>query len=244
MALPKLDVPIFEMKLLSNDRQINFRPFLVKEQKLLLMINESEDGKDVVKMVKQIVQNCILSDINVDSLPIFDLEYIFLNLRARSVGEIVKLQYKCNNLVKNDNDEDVTCNSMEKFEIDLTKINPTVEKNHDKKIMFSENIGVVMKYPTFDDLQTIEATKEDTIVYELICKCMDYIFDSENIYYIKDYSKEELIDFIDNLQQKDLEKIQNFFNSTPKIRHTVNFKCRKCDYKEDIVLEGLQNFFV
>jgi len=244
MALPKLDVPIFELKLLSSDKQINFRPFLVKEQKLLLMINESEDGKEVVKIVKQIIQNCILSDIDVDSLPIFDLEYIFLNLRARSVGEIVKLQYRCNNVLKDDNGENVNCNSIEKYEIDLTKINPTVEKKQDKKILFSENVGIVMKYPTFEDLQTIETTKEDVIVSELICKCIDYIFDSENIYYAKDHSKEELIDFIDNLQQKDLEKIQNFFNSTPKIRHTIDFKCKKCGYKEDIVLEGLQSFFV
>lgn len=244
MALPKLDVPVFELKLLSSDKKISFRPFLVKEQKLLLMMNESEDGKEVVKIVKQIIQNCIVSDIDVNTLPIFDLEYIFLNLRARSVGEIVKLQYRCNNILKDNNGENVNCNSIEKFEVDLTKINPTIDTKYDKKIMFSENIGLVMKYPTFEDLQNIETTKEDELVSELISKCIDYIFDNENIYYVKDYTKEELTDFIDNLQQKDLEKIQNFFNATPKIKHTIDFKCKKCGYKEDIVLEGLQNFFV
>ena len=242
--LPKIDVPVYELKLISSGKIIRFRPFLVKEQKLLLMATQSEDPKDSLNVVKQISKNCILDDIDIESLPVFDLEFIFLNLRARSINEIVNLQYKCNNKIKDEKNEEVTCGSLEKFDINLLEIEPNKNPNHDKKMMLTEKLGIVMKYPTFEIISNLKSQTEEEILIELLINCIDYIFDGDQIYYSKDVSKEELVEFIDNLQQKDLEKIQQFFETAPKIKKDLSFNCRKCGYKENIVLEGLQNFFV
>jgi len=242
--LPKIDVPVYELKLISSGKIIRFRPFLVKEQKLLLMATQSEDPKDSLNVVKQISKNCILDDIDIESLPVFDLEFIFLNLRARSINEIVNLQYKCNNKIKDEKNEEVTCGSLEKFDINLLEIEPNKNPNHDKKMMLTEKLGIVMKYPTFEIISNLKSQTEEEILIELLINCIDYVFDGDQIYYSKDVSKEELVEFIDNLQQKDLEKIQQFFETAPKIKKDLSFNCRKCGYKENIVLEGLQNFFV
>ena len=242
--LPKVDVPIYELNLLSSGKKVKFRPFLVKEQKLLLMATQSEDPKDSLNVVKQISKNCIIDDVDVESLPVFDLEYIFLNLRARSVNEVVNLQYKCNNKVTDELGEEKTCGSIEKFDINLLEIKPDKNLNHDKKIMINDKLGIMMKYPTFESVSNLKSQTEEEILIELLANCIDYIFDEDKIYYSKDVSKEELIDFIDNLQQKDLEKIQQFFETTPKLKKSLDFNCHKCGYKENIVVEGLQNFFV
>jgi len=241
--LPKIDIPIYEIKLISNGKKVRFRPFLVKEQKLLLMATESSDPKDSLNIVKQISKNCIIDEIDVESLPVFDLEYLFLNLRARSVNEIVDLQYKCNNKVNDENGEEKVCGSIEKFSINLLEITPEKSSDHEKKIMLSDKLGIMMKYPTFEIVEGLKGQNEGEILIDLLTYCIDYIFDEEKIYYTKDVSKEEVMEFIDNLQQKDLEKIQQFFETAPKIKNDLNFNCHKCGYKENIVVEGLQNFF-
>lgn len=242
--LPKIDVPIYELDLLSSGKKVRFRPFLVKEQKLLLMASQSEDPKESLNVVKQISKNCIIDDIDIESLPVFDLEYIFLNLRARSVNEVVNLQYKCNNKIKDESGEEKTCGSVEKFDVNILEIKPEKNPNHNKKIMLNEKLGIMMKYPTFEMIATLNGQTEEEILIELLVNCVDYVFDNDKIYYSKDVSKEELVEFIDNLQQKDLEKIQQFFETTPKIKKSLDFSCKKCGYKENIVVEGLQNFFV
>lgn len=244
MALPKLEFPVYKMELLSNNKKISFRPFLVKEQKLLLMATESEETKDVIDVVKQICKNCIIDEIDLETLPVFDIEYIFLNLRARSVNEVVELKYRCNNKVVGENNEEKVCGNLEKYTINLLEeIKPTRDQTHSPKIMFSDNLGVMMRYPTFEMIENLKGRSEEEILFELLVNCIDYIFDKDEIYYAKDHTQEELMEFVDNLQQKDLEKIQHFFETTPKIKHDLKFKCRKCNYEEDIVIEGLQNFF-
>ena len=242
--LPKLDVPIYEMTLISTGKKIRFRPFLVKEQKLLLMVAQDEEGKDVVNIVKQILKNCIVDDVNVDELSTFDLEYLFLNLRARSVNEVVELKYKCNNLIKDENGEQKQCGSIEKFDIKLLDMKPTKDKNHTNKISLSDKMGIVMKYPTFEMIAKLEGKSEEEILMELLVDCIDYVYDEDNIYKTKDLPREEIIEFIDSMQQKDLEKLQNFFETAPKIKHNIDFSCKKCGYKEEITVEGIQNFFL
>ncbi len=242
--LPKIDVPIYELNLISSGKKIRFRPFLVKEQKLLLMANQSDDPKDSLNVVKQICKNCIIDDVDIESLPVFDLEFIFLNLRARSVSEVINLQYKCNNKVKNEAGEETTCGNLEKFDVNLLEITPTKDSKHDKKIMLGEKLGIMMRYPTFEMIANLKGQNEDETLMELLTICIDNIFDKDNIYYTKDVTKEELEEFIDNLQQKDLEKIQEFFETAPKIKKGISFNCKKCGYKESIEVEGLQNFFI
>lgn len=242
--LPKLDVPIYEVKLISTGKTIRFRPFLVKEQKLFLMASESTDPKETINTIRQVLKNCILDELDIDSLPTFDLEFLFMNLRARSVEEVVDLKYKCNNIVKNDKGEDTTCTGSVEFKLNLLEIEPIKDPNHTNKIQLTENLGIALKYPSFDMIQKYESKSENEIMAGVLTDCIDYVFDNDQIYYAKDQTKEELDEFIDNLQQKDLEKIKVFFDTMPEIKKDVHFKCPKCLYEEDIQIKGLQSFFV
>ena len=242
--LPKLDVPIYEVKLISTGKTIRFRPFLVKEQKLFLMASEATDPKETINTIRQVLKNCILDELDIDSLPTFDLEFLFMNLRARSVEEVVDLKYKCNNIVKNDKDEDITCTGSVEFKLNLLEIQPIKDPNHTNKIQLTENLGIALKYPSFDMIQKYEDKSESEIMSSMLVDCIDYIYDKDQIYYAKDTSREELVEFVDNLQQKDLEKIKVFFDTLPEIKKDVHFKCPKCSYEEDIQIKGLQSFFV
>jgi len=242
--LPKIDTPIYETKLISTGEVVKFRPFLVKEQKLFLMASEATDPKETINTIRQVLKNCILDELDIDSLPTFDLEFLFMNLRARSVEEVVDLKYKCNNIVKNDKDEDTTCTGSVEFKLNLLEIEPIKDPNHTNKIQLTDNLGVALKYPSFDMIQKYESKSENEIMAGVLTDCIDYVFDNDQIYYAKDQTKEELDEFIDNLQQKDLEKIKVFFDTMPEIKKDVHFKCPKCLYEEDIQIKGLQNFFV
>ena len=242
--LPKLDVPIHELKLVSTGKTIRFRPFLVKEQKLFLMASESEDPKETIKVIRQVIKNCVLDEIDIDSLPSFDLELLFMHLRARSVQEIVDLKYKCNNIVKDEESQDVECTGSVDFKLNILEIETVKNPNHTNKIELTENLGICLKYPTFEMLQRYDDMKEEEMMTNILADCIDYIYDKEQLYYAKDSSKEELEEFVDNLQQKDLEKIRLFFETMPEVKKEVHFKCPKCSYEEDIEIKGLQNFFV
>jgi hypothetical protein len=244
MALPKIDVPIYTVNLVSTGKPIRFRPFLVKEQKLFMMASESEDPNEMISTIRQVLKNCILDEIDVDNLPTFDLEFIFMNLRARSVEEVVNLRYKCNNTVKNEKGADENCTGLVEFDVNILEIKPTKNEKHKDKIQLTENLGIAFKYPTFEMLQKYEKLSENEIMLQILIDCIDYIYDKENIFYAKDTPKKELEEFIDSLQQKDLEKFKEFFDTMPEIKKDVHFKCPKCNYEEDITIKGMQSFFV
>ena len=242
--LPKLDVPIYEVKLISNGKIIRFRPFLVKEQKLFLMAAESEDGKETINVIRQVLKNCVLDEIDVDTLPTFDLEFLFMNMRARSVDEVVDLKYKCNNTVKDEKGEDVRCNGTVGFKFNLLEIEPTKHDDHKNTINLTENLGICLKYPTFEMVKKYEGMDENQVLTYVLVDCIEYIFDKDQIYYAKDSTKEEIEEFIDSMQQKDLEKFKDFFDKMPEIKKDVKFKCPVCNYEEEITIKGMQNFFV
>lgn len=241
--LPKLDVPIYSVTLLSTGKEVRIRPFLVKEQKLFLMAAESEDSKETISTIKQVLKNCVLDDVDIDSLPTFDLEYLFMNLRARSVEEVVNLKYKCNNTVKNDKGEDVVCNGTVEFDVNLLEIQPTKHTEHTNKFKLNDKIGICLKYPTFEMVQKYEQMDENDIMVNILMDCIDYLYDDEQVYYAKDSSRKELEEFVDSMQQKDLEKIREFFDTMPEIKKDIHFHCPKCGYEEEMVIKGLQNFF-
>jgi len=241
--LPKLDVPIYDLTLPLLKKKIQIRPFLVKEEKILLIANESEDELTILSAIKQIVNNCCLTeDIDVELLPISDLEFIFFNLRARSISEVVELRYKCNNKIHVGEEEKV-CGNMVEFDINILDIKPEIPENHTNKIELSPTMGVVMKYPNFKILNTISAKSESEILMETTLACIDYIYDEDEIYYAKDVKKEELTDFLESMNRAQFLKLQEFFETIPKISKEVDFHCKKCGYEEKIVLEGIQNFF-
>jgi hypothetical protein len=243
MALPKIDVPIYEVEFPSNKKTIRFRPFTVKEEKLFLMAAQSDDNETVTKTIIQVLNNCILDEIDVEKIPMFDLEYVFLHLRARSIGEVVELNYRCNNKVVSESGEEKSCNNVVNVDVNLLEIKPT-ESEIKNKIQLNDKLGLVMKFPNLNLVQKIKTQDELEIVIELIVECIDYIYDEDNVYYAKDSTKEELLEFLESFQAKDLEKLKDFFDTLPKISKEIDFNCKKCGYHEKIKLEGIQNFFV
>lgn len=246
MALPKINVPIYELKLISTGQTVRFRPFLVKEQKLFLMASESDDPKETIKTIKQVLRNCILDEIDIDTLPTFDLEYLFLNLRARSVEEVVELKYKCNNKITDEHGHSEVCDGVVDFKLNLLEIQPTKNPEHTDMVQLTEDLGVCLKYPTFDMIEKYDSYDEDNadVMLQVLADCINYVYDKESIYYAKDQTREELMEFVEDLQQKDLEKLKVFFDSLPELKKDLHFKCPKCGYEENMVVKGLQNFFV
>jgi hypothetical protein len=244
--LPKIDTPLYEITLPLSKQKIKFRPFLVKEEKILLMAMESEDESSVILAIKQIVNNCCMSEVDVEKLPVLDLEYFFLQLRARSVGENIDIQYKCNNQVADANAENEMhqCGNIVKVNFSALEVEPVMPDEHTNKIILTPKLGVVMKYPDFKLIESISGLPEQSMLEKTIISCIDYIYDEESIYKAKDISEQELIDFVDSLTRDQFNQIQNFFETIPKLTKPLKFKCQKCDYEEDLVLEGIQSFFV
>ena len=244
MALPKIDVPIYSIKLLSNDNTLKFRPFTVKEEKLFLMANESEELDTVVDTIKQVINNCLLDEFDVDSLPLFEVEHIFLNIRAKSISEIVNLKYKCNNTISAEGEEEKKCGNIVEIDLNILDIKPEKQENHSNKIEITENLGMLMKYPSFQTLKMFNPASEFDAIMDMTIDCIEYIYDKDSIYYAKDSTREELVEFIESMQNKDLDKIRLFFETMPKMRKDIDFKCNKCGHEEIIEVEGIQNFFV
>ena len=236
MALPKLDVPIYEMAIPSTDEKIKYRPFLIKEEKVLLIAMESNKNEDIIQAVKQIVSECIFNKIKLGDLPMFDIEYMFLNIRAKSVGEVSKLKILC----KDDGETYAT------VEVDLSEIEVQVEDDHTNKIELSDEMGVYMKYPSIDSFSTAgisDITAENML--DVIVTCIDKIYDKkgEEVYDSKDSSKKELMEFVEQLNTKQFQEVQKFFDTMPKLRHTITVKNPKTKKENLVTLSGLSDFF-
>ena len=235
MPLPKLDVPTYDLTLPSSNRQITFRPFLVKEEKILLMAMEGEEQNEMVNAMKQIIGNCIVEEINVDILPLFDLEFIFLNLRSKSVGAESTVGISCPN-----------CNTTNQFEINLDEIEISKTEEHTKEIHLTDSVGLIMKYPTVDVLKGVNISEETVDVENtmlMVESCVETLWEGDATYDMSDYTKDERQEFFDNLTQSQFAEIQNFFETMPKLSHDIQYSCSNCDYNDTMTLEGLQNFF-
>lgn len=245
MALPKLSSPVFELTLPSSGKEVKYRPFLVKEQKLLLMALESNDQKDMLRAIKQIINNCAVDKIAVEDLPMFDLEYFFIKLRAKSVGEVVDLRL---GHPEQKNSEGNECKHVVNFKLNLMDVEVQKEEDHSNKILIDEEakVGVCLKYPTMslaDKIQMAGAQSQIETILSLVADSIDYIYDAENVYPAKESTKKELLDFINDLSQDQFKKLTDFFNSMPKLKHTIKWRCPECQNEESIELEGMANFF-
>lgn len=242
MPLPKLNHPIFEVYLKSLDRKVKFRPFLVKEEKLLLMAKETEDLNDVVKTIKQIISNCVLEEIDVDKLPTFDIEMFFINLRIQSVGETAEMVYTCNNIV-GEGEHAGECGNRIDFLLDIRNVKYTEEVGHSNIVKLSETAGMKFNYPTlaFDE-SVLDAGMEDG-GFKFVTEYLDYIYDSEQIYKKQDISEEELKEFFDNLSMEQVKGVRNFFTTSPKVMLEQDVSCPKCGHLHHLNVEGLLNFF-
>ena len=237
MALPMNSAPIYTLTLPSTGAEIKYRPFLIKEEKALLLANQSEDPKVMVDSLKQVIKSCIQGQVDVDSFATFDLEYVFTQIRAKSVGEIVDLLLKCD-----------TCTdekAVAKVNVDLTKIQVKKADGHTNKIDLFADVGVMMKYPTIDTIKKLESMNTDNVdeVFGVVVECIDAIYDTEQVYAAKDTPKTELLEFLNNLSSEQFKKVQSFFETMPKLSEQVSYDCPVCGKHHDKVLEGLQSFF-
>jgi len=233
-ALPKFAHPILSLEIPSTKTKANFRPFLVKEEKLLLMAKSSEDNVDILSAIKQVVNNCSLDPMfSVNALTIFDLEYLFLKLRGSSIENVIKVSY-----------EDSEDSKVYDFEIDIDKIEVKFPKKAEPKIAISGTSGIILKYPSaslYDDKIFLD-TKEETIMFELITRCIDQVYDEKKVYLGKDYKKEELTAFVEMLDVKTFETIQKFLRDSPKLEYVINYTNSKGS-ERTITLNTLADFF-
>ena len=236
MALPILTTPTYELEVPSTDEKIKYRPFLVREEKILLIAMESGKTEDVVEAVKSIVEECTFNKLNLGDMPMFDIEYIFLNIRAKSVGEISKLRLLC----PDDN------KTYTEVEVNLSEVLVQVEKDHTNKIELTDEMGIYMKYPTIDSFTQTGITEVTaTNMLDVISTCVAQVYDKkgEEIFDAKDQTKEELIEFIEQLNTKQFAELQKFFDTMPKLKHVVKVENPETKVKSDILLQGLSDFF-
>lgn len=231
MALPKLASAKYELTLPSNGEKVEFRPFLVKEEKLLLMAQSAGGEKEQIKAIKDIINNCTFGKVDANTLPFFDLEYVFLQLRAKSVGEKTKISVTC----PDDKETKV------QVEINLADIKCVTNVEHNNKIELGDGIGIMMKYPMID-IMAAQSDKPEA-AFEIIKNCVDSIYDAENVTDRKDMDEKELNEFIESMTHEQFEKMNNFFTTMPRVKEEVKVKNPNTGVESTVVLEGMASFF-
>ena len=237
MALPKLTTPTYELEIPSTDEKIKYRPFLVKEEKILMMAMESKNDSEIVRAVKDIVSECTFNKVPIESMPMFDVEYVFLNIRAKSVGETSTLNILC------PDDKKTYANA----EVDLSKVEVYVDDDHSNNIVIDETrkLGVVLKYPSLKSVNNNMFSGDIKLseTYEMIYSLIEQIYEGEKVHLSKDTSKEEIKEFIDGLTGEQMKKLQGFFSSMPRLEHKIKVKNPVTNVESDVTLKGLADFF-
>lgn len=241
MALPKIDVPTYEIELPVSKKKIRYRPFLVKEQRNLLMAMESNESGSVHDAIRDILYNCTLTeDIDIEKLPIIDIEFYFINLRAKSVGEVIESKYRCNNIVN-----DKECNNVMEHNINLLEIKVKMDETISPDIQLTEKLSIRMKYPEFGIIKdSVNIVNETELTFNMLARSIEHIYDGDQFYYAKETPIEELVEFVENLNQAQFEKIEKFFNNLPKMSEKIEMTCSKCGFHHSFQVEGLESFFV
>ena len=247
MGLPTIAVPEYTLTIPSSGKEVKYRPFLVKEEKILLLAMESEKTEEIITATKTIIENCVYGDIDVEEMPTFDIEYIFLQLRGKAKGEVLDLNYKC-----------PKCELEIPLAINIDDITVQRNKEHTKDIKLNEELSVMMKYPNLSLQSKIAQVKGDKSeiegLFETMTACIDYIYDKETTYPSKDHTEKEMVDFLESLTDTQFQKMSKFFETSPALKHNVELHCKnkvkgkgkekkECGYKEKITLEGLNSFF-
>ena len=234
MALPKLETPTYELELPSTGEKVKYRPFLVKEQKNLMIASESEDETEIQNALANIISECTFGKIDPFEVPLFDIEFMFLRIRGKSVGEQIKLNVLCPD--DNKTRTDITIN--------LEDIDVHMEATHNNEISVTDNITIFMRYPTLKDMTNVGTDNTDVAtIFNLIKSCVAEIRDEKTVHNRIDISEKEMEEFIDNLPSKVFENLGEFFNSMPKVQHPVKVTNPKTKKKGEIIIEGIQSFF-
>ena len=232
MALPRIDTPTYQLTIPSTQQKIDFRPFLVKEQKIIMMAQESQDEKQMVRAMSDLVTSCTFNKFDVNKLPIFDVEYMFLKIRGKSIGETVELNLMC----PDDGETQVPT------KINLEEIEVSMTVGHSNMIDITDNIKLQLRYPIYSDATQVGGLEQSDGVFKLLTRCIDKIIYGDQEYNRVDISDKEIEEFIDQLNTDQFNRIVEFFNTMPKLRHVVQITNPKTKVKSEVVLEGLQNF--
>ena len=241
MTLPKVEVHTFTLEVPSTKQEVEFRPFLVKEEKILLLSKESDDPKTHYEAMKKIIDACTFNKLDVDKLGIFDIEYIFMQLRAKSVGEVIEINMRCINEIEKDGNK-VRCNNIIPFNIKISDIEVIFPEGHSNVIKLWNDIGVTMRYPSLETLMKID--NDDYNESDIVIDLIDNIFDDKNVYDAMSIKREEIEEFVMNLPAKEYEKIHDtFFSTMPKLEYTIEYVCSKCGHKDSYTFSGISDFF-
>jgi hypothetical protein len=233
MALPKLASAKYELTIPSTGERVEYRPFLVKEEKALLMAQTSGEQADILRAVKEVINACTFDKVDANNLPTFDLEYIFINLRAKSIGEVVDLIVTC----PDDNETKVS------VKVNLMDVKCVNEVGHDTNIRLTDEIGMIMDYPKVDSVAHLSMDDEVESMFGVIKACIRQVYDSNNVYEKVDMAEEDLNEFVESMTHEQFEKVQEFFNTMPKVKHSVKVTNPKTKVESEVVLQGMQDFF-
>ena len=234
MALPKLETKTYTLTLPSTGEDIKFRPFLVKEQKILMMAQESKNSSELVDAMSQLISDCTFKKVDPKNCPMFDAEYIFLKLRAKSVGEVANIEVTC----PDDNKTTV------KVSVNLDEIECNMVDDHSNIVNITDTVKIVFNYPLLNSFKDVESTNQAVALFEMISECIQEIHYGEDVYNKIDVSKKEIQEFLDSLDSQQFLKISDFFETMPKLRYPVEVTNPKTKVKSEIILEGLQSFLV
>jgi len=232
MALPKLETPTYELTQPSTGKKIRYRPFLVKEHKVLLSMSEASED-EVARIVKELVDVCTFNQLKIEDVPHFDIEYIFMMLRAKSIGEKVDVVITC-------------ANCGEKYDASFNIEDIVVEKKEkiSDKVMITDSIGIQLRYPNFTNIVKIFDSNDIKHIFDLVKSCIKGVFDSENFYDIREQTDDEINEFLESLTKEQFEKIEQFFVESPKIVQKIESDCPHCQHHNYSRIQGLQNFFI
>jgi len=252
--LPQIKTPEYELVIPSTGQRAVFRPFLVREEKILLMAMQSEDERQIIRAVEDIIHSCLQSPIETNKLSMFDIEYIFLKIRSKSIGEIIEMKYQCQNEVdKPYRDEDsgvmmarkAPCGTYVPIKIHLDEVQVERDPDHTTQIKLTDTVGIMMRYPNMAMARSMgraaQKTEDVSQALDLIASCIESFFNETEV--ITEFNHDEVVTWLEGLTQQQFALIQKFFDTIPRLRHKINFECPACGYKQDIVIEGIQNFF-
>jgi|TARA_B100001778_G_scaffold64559_1_gene50531 hypothetical protein len=233
MALPKLATAKYELTLPSTNQKVEFRPFLVKEEKMLMLAQQDGGQASLIRAIQDIVDVCTFNKLDSKKLPTFDLEYVFLQLRCKSIGETANITVTC----PDDMETKVS------VDVNLSEVKCEKEENHTNNIKINDSVGVIFDYPKMNNVAKLDMKNDATATFGIIKSCISQIYDAENVYTKNDMEEKELDEFIESMSHDQFLKIQEFFNTMPKVKHKITVKNPKTEVESDLVLEGIQDFF-